>query len=103
MGYIIRGYMNDNNVRFFFKDQLFHSRPFFSENNILKFGDKITLVNILFVNKSSNRQVSPIFYNVCMVKYGRLSIRATTIYSWNPVQNLLIKNLSLKNLISKKD
>ena len=40
-----------------FKDQLFHSSPFFSENNILKFGDKITLENILFVNKSINRQV----------------------------------------------
>ena len=26
-----------------FKDQLFHSNPLFSCNNILKFGDKITL------------------------------------------------------------
>ena len=40
-----------------FKDQLFHSIPLFSENNILKFGDKITLENILFVNKSISRQV----------------------------------------------
>ena len=45
-----------------FKDQLFHSSPLFSENNILKFTDKITLENILFVNKSINRQVPPIFY-----------------------------------------
>ena len=94
--------MNDNNVRFFFKDQLFHSSPFFSENNILKFGDKITLANILFVNKSINRQVPPIFYDVCIVKYGRCSIRTSTIYPWNSIQNLLIKNLSLKNSISKK-
>ena len=46
-----------------FKDQLFHSSPLFSENNILKFIDKITLENILFVNKSINRQVPPIFYD----------------------------------------
>ena len=38
-----------------FKEQLFHSSPLFSENNILKFGDKITLENILFVSKSINR------------------------------------------------
>ena len=44
-----------------FKDQLFHSSPYFSENNILKFGHKITLENILFVNKSIDRQVPPIF------------------------------------------
>ena len=48
------------------KDQLFHSSPLFSENNVLKFIDKITLENMLFVNKSINkpiRQVSPIFYD----------------------------------------
>ena len=41
-----------------FRDQLFHSSPLFSSNNILKFGDKITLENILFVSKSINRKVS---------------------------------------------
>ena len=46
-----------------FKDQLFHSIPLFSENNILKFIDKITLENILFFNKSINTQVPPIFYD----------------------------------------
>ena len=44
-----------------FKDQLFHSSPLFSSNNILKFGDKITLENILFVSKSINRQVPSTF------------------------------------------
>ena len=88
------------------KDQLFHSSPLFSENNILKFTDKITLENILFVNKSINRQVPPIFYgwftfsgdlhrhetcwsvtdhlnipNFWTQKYGCFSIRASTIYS----------------------
>ena len=43
------------------KDQLFHSSPLFSSNNILKFGDKITLENILFVSKSINKQVSSTF------------------------------------------
>ena len=35
--------------------------PLFSSNNILKFGDKNTLENILFVSKSINKQVSSIF------------------------------------------
>ena len=110
-----------------FKDQLFHSSPFFSENNILKFTGKITLENILLVNKSVNRQVPSIFYDwftfsgdlhrheacwsvtdhlniptLWTQKYGRFSIRASTIHSWNSMQNLLIKNLSLKNSTSKK-
>ena len=38
-------------------------KPTIPENKILKFGDKMTLENILFVNKSINRQVSPIFYD----------------------------------------
>ena len=46
-----------------FKDQLFHSSPILSENNILKFGDKTTLENILFVNKSIKRKVPPMFYD----------------------------------------
>ena len=110
-----------------FKDHLFHSSPFFSENNILKFIDKIILENILFVNKSINREVPPIFYDwftfsgdlhryeTCWSvtdhlniptfwtqKYGRFSIRASTIYSWSSMQSLLIKNLSLQNSTSKK-
>ena len=89
-----------------FKDQLFHSTPLFFENNILKFIDKITLENILFFNKSINRQVPPIFYDwftfsgdlyryeTCWFvtdhlimptfwtqMYGRFSRRASTIYS----------------------
>ena len=109
-----------------FKDQLFHSSPLFSKNNILKFNDKTTLENILFVNKAINRQVPPIFYDwvtfsgdlnryeTCWSvndhlniptfrtqKYGHFSIRASTIYSWNSMQNPLIKNLSLKNSTSK--
>ena len=97
-----------------------------SENNILKSIDKFTLENILFVNKSINRQVHPIFYDwftfsgdlhryktswsandhlkipISQIqKYGCFSIRASIIYSWNSMQNLLIKNLSLKNSTTK--
>ena len=46
-----------------FKDQLFHSSLRFFSNNILKFGDKITLKDILFVSKSINRQVPSVFYD----------------------------------------
>ena len=46
-----------------FKDQLFHSSALFSSYNILKFGDKITLENILFICKSINRQLPSIFYD----------------------------------------
>ena len=105
-----------------FKDQLFHSSPLFSSNNILKFGDKITLENILFVSKSINTQVSSIFndwftfsgnlhrYETCWSatnhlniptfrtqKYGHFSIRASAIRSWNYTQDMLKINLSLKN------
>ena len=37
-----------------FKDQLFNSRQLFSTKTILKFGDKITLQNIIFSSKSVN-------------------------------------------------
>ena len=111
-----------------FKDQLFHSSPLFSEKNILRFGDKITLENILFINKSIIRQVPPIFYDWFTFsgnlhryetywsvndhlsiltfrtqKYGCFSIRASTVYSWSSIQNLLIKNLYLyKKSLNKK-
>ena len=104
------------------KDQLFNSNPLFSSKNILKFGDKITLENILFVSKSINTQVSSIFndwftfsgnlhrYETCWSatnhlniptfrtqKYGHFSIRASVIRSWNYTQYMLKSNLSLKN------
>ena len=89
-----------------FKNQLFHSSPLFSSNNILKLSDKITLENILFVSKSINRQVPSIFcdwftfsgnihrYETCWSvtnhpniptfrtqKYGHFSIRVSAIRS----------------------
>ena len=46
-----------------FKDQLFHLSPLFFENSILRSSDKTTSKIILFVNKSINRQLPPIFYD----------------------------------------
>ena len=105
-----------------FKDQLFHSSPLFSSNNILEFGNKIALENILFISKSVNRQVPSIFndwftfarnlhrYETCWSatnhhdiptcrtqKYGYFSIKASAIHSWNYMQDMLKTNLSLKN------
>ena len=111
-----------------FKYQLFHSSPLFSENNILKFNDKIALENLLFVNKSINRQVPPMFYDwftflvdwhrykTCLSenehlnrptfqaqKYGCFSIRASAIYLWNSTQNVLIKKFIMQKLNLKKN
>ena len=105
-----------------FKDKLFHSNPLFSSNNILKLGDKITLENIIFVNKPINRQVPSIFYDwftfsgnlhryeTCWSvtnhlniptfrtqKYGHFSIRTSAICSWNYTQDMLKKKFSLKH------
>ena len=110
-----------------FNDQLSHSSPLFSENNILKFIDKISLENILCVNKSINRQVPPMFYDwftfsghlhryeTCWSvadhlniptfrtqKYGRFSIRATTSYSWNSMQNVYAKIYHSKSQPQKR-
>ena len=109
-----------------FKNQSFHPSPLFSSNNILKLGDKISLENILFISKSINRQIPSIFYDwfifsgnlhryetcwsvtnhlnipTCQTqKYGRFSIRASAIYSWNYTQDMLKINLSLKTLTPK--
>ena len=105
-----------------FKAQFIHSIPLFSSNNILKYGDRIKLENILFVNKSINRQVPSTFndwftfswnlhrYKICWSatnhlniptfwtqKHGHFGIRASVIRSWNYTQDMLKINLSLKN------
>ena len=109
-----------------FNDQLFHSSALFSSNNILKFGDKITLQNILFISKSINRQVPSIFYDwftfsgnlyryeMCWSVTNRMnistfrtqkndhfSIRESAIRSWNYTQDMLKVNFSLKNSTPK--
>ena len=105
-----------------FKDQLFNSRQLFSTKTILKFGDKITLQNIIFSSKSVNGWMPWICYNwftfsgklhrcdtfwsstnllkpltVRTQKHGHFSVRASAIRSSNSTQDLLQKNLPLKN------
>ena len=109
-----------------FQKRLFHSSPLFSANNILKYGDKITLENILFVSKFINRQVFSIFndsftfsgnlhkYDCCwsvtnyltittfqIQNYNHFSIRASAIRSWNYTQDMVKINFSLKNSTPK--
>ena len=106
--------------------QLFHSRPLSSLNNILKYDDKITSENILFISKSINRQVPSMLYDwftfsgnlhkyeTCWSvtnylnistfqtsKYGRFSVRVSAIRPWNFTPNMLEINLSLQNSIPK--
>ena len=95
-----------------FKDQLFHSSLRLFSNNILKFGDKTTLEDIIFVSKSINRQAPSVLYdwfifseklqkyetcwsvtnhlNILTIrsqKYGPFIIRASAIRSWNYTQD----------------
>ena len=56
----------ENTMQHDFRDQLSHSSPFFSTNNILKFGEKIPLENILFVSKFIKRQVGLHFQEICI-------------------------------------
>ena len=44
-----------------FQSRDFHSSPLFRSNNILKLEDKILIENILFINKSFNNLLPPIF------------------------------------------
>ena len=106
--------------------QLFHSRPLSSLNNILKYDDKITSENILFISKSINRQVPSMLYDwftfsgnlhkyeTCWSvtnylnistfqtsKYGRFSVRVSAIRPWNFTPDMLEINLSLQNSIPK--
>ena len=101
-----------------FRDQLFHSSPLSSLNNILKFGDRITLENIVFVRKCINRQVPSIFYDWFTFsgnfltnhlniptfrspKYDHFGIRAGAIRSRSYAQDMLKINLLLKNSAPK--
>ena len=105
-----------------FKNQLFHLNPLFSSNNILKFGDKITLENILFLSESINREVPSIVYdwftfsgslrrnencwsvtnylNIPIFwtqKYGRCYIRASAILSWYVKNEFVTPKANYKN------
>ena len=56
--------------------------PLFSSNNILKFGDKNTLENILFVSKSINKQVPSIFRDLSKQFWCLLYSTKTQSCNW---------------------
>ena len=97
-----------------------HSSPLFKSNHILKLEDKILIENILFINKSLNNLLPPIFKNwftFCSDvhnyqtvsstsdkifkpsyrtdSFGKNSITIGAINSWNKTQ-YQFRNLSLK-------
>ena len=44
-----------------FQPRNFHTSPLFKQNSILKFQDKISLENVLFISKSLNNLSPPVF------------------------------------------
>ena len=107
-----------------FKPRNCHTSPLFKENVILKLIDKVHLENILFVNKCINNLLPPIFndwftlvsaqhsYQTSSstkeklfkppfktISYGKNSVVASSIQSWNNAQQKLG---SLKTLPSAK-
>ena len=103
-----------------------HSSPLFRSNNILKLEDKILIENILFINKSFNNLLPPIFkswftfcsdlHNYHTVSstadkifkpsyrtdsYEKNSITLGAINSWNKTQHQF-SDLSLKTFSPTK-
>ena len=103
-----------------------HSSPLVKPNHILKFEDKILIENILFINKSLNNLLPPIFKNwftFCSDvhnyqtvsstsdkifkpsyrtdSFGKNSITIGAINSWNKTQ-YQFRNLSLKTFSPSK-
>ena len=102
------------------------SGPLFKQNNILKFEDRILIGNIIFISKSINNLLPPIFknwfifrseihnYNTVSLStdklfkpsyrtdsYGKTSVITSAINCWNKTQNIL-DGQSLKSLYLSK-
>ena len=103
-----------------------HSSPLFKSNHILKLEDKILIENILFINKSLNNLLPPIFKNwftFCSDVHNYQTVSSTSdkifkpsyrtdsfrknlitivaINSWNKTQHQF-RNLSLKTIAQAK-
>ena len=99
-----------------------HSGPLFKKSNILKFEDKVLISNIIFISKSINSLLPPIFKNQFIFcskirnydtvssstdklfqpsyrtnSYGKNYIIVSAINFWNKTQNMLGSH-SLKSL-----
>ena len=106
----------------YFKGKFDHTSSLFSESNIIKLPDKISIENCLFVSKSLNNQLPEIFNNwfvlssdthryetSCSEKgmlkvksfntksYGREAVIYSAINTWNSLQKQL-KHFLLHNL-----
>ena len=107
-----------------FQPRNFHTSALFKQNFILKFQDKICIENLLFVSRQNNiltpsvfntwfsfssdqhnyetsnsRQGNLIKSSYRTNKYGKYSIIASAIDSWNKIKKKL-KNALLKDLTS---
>ena len=90
-----------------------HTGPLFDESGILKFFDKISLGNCIFINNCINKTIPSIFHNwFTLIKeshshdtrmsevgclkipafntktYGRYSVTVNAIYNWNYLQKI---------------
>ena len=104
-----------------FAERLSHTSPLFSKSKILKFYDKVSIENCIFISKSLSNQL-PVFFqgwflfcssthnhhlrssNLGVIKvpsfktksHGRLSFRINAIYTWNNLQKMF-KDFSFCN------
>ena len=109
-----------------FQPRNIHASPLFKQNSILRFQDKISLENILFVREPLNN-LSPSIFNIWFSffsdqhnyetssstqgklmklfyetnRYGKYSITVSAVASWNKIQKQL-KNMLLKDLSPNK-
>ena len=109
-----------------FQPRNFHTTPLFKQNSILKFQDKIYLESISFVSRSINKLTPLVFYtwfsfslnqhiyetsssrqdnliksSYRKIWYGKYSVIASAIDSWNKIKKklkyTLLKDLSPNN------
>ena len=110
-----------------FQPRNFHASPLLKQNSILKFEDKISLENILFISKSLNNLSSSVFntwfsfssdqhnYETSSStqgnlikhfykteKYGKYSITVSAVESWSKMQkqnkDLLLRDVSASKI-----
>ena len=109
-----------------FQPRSIHASALFKQNSILRFQDKISLENILFVNEPLNNLTPSIFNTWFSLfsdlhnyetssstqgklmklsyetnRYGKYSITVSAVVSWNKIQKQ-IKNMLLKDLSPNK-
>ena len=104
-----------------FSHRLSHTSPLFSDSKVIKFYDKVSIENCIFINKSFSHHLPSLFQdwfllsssthnhqlrssNIGIIKvpsyktksHGRLSCRVNAIYTWNNLQKQLKKFIFYK-------